>query len=117
MPEYRAYITGADGHFAKVHAFSAADQGEAATVALSYVESFPVELWEGQRWIGTFNPSHRAVFASLSDLPGSEKSRDSSFESGASNHLLGLSICGTVARPAGQHWPYTPCYNRFATPG
>jgi hypothetical protein len=57
MPGFRAYIVGPDGHFVDVREFVATDRGEATKVALGYVDGHPVELWEGQDWIGTFTPS------------------------------------------------------------
>jgi hypothetical protein len=57
VPGYRAYIVGSDGHFIGVHEFIAPDRGEATKIALGYVDGHPVELWEGEDWIGTFKPS------------------------------------------------------------
>jgi hypothetical protein len=59
MPGFRAYIVGPDGHFVDVREFVAPDRGEATRVALGYVDGHPVELWEGDDWIGTFKPSYR----------------------------------------------------------
>jgi hypothetical protein len=56
VPHYLAYIVGSDGHFAGVHEFTAADRSEAATVALGYVEDSPIELREGEEFIGTYAP-------------------------------------------------------------
>lgn len=51
MPDYRAYIVGSDGHFAKYESFSCPDDGEAVIKAKQLVEGCDVELWEGERFI------------------------------------------------------------------
>lgn len=68
MPDYRAYIIGPDGHFVGLKEFTAADQGEASRIALGYVDGHPVELWEGDHWIGTFKPSPTGGFPTFKRL-------------------------------------------------
>ena len=51
MTEYRAYIVGADGHFASCRAFSCADDSEAIIWAKQLVDGHDVELWSGERFI------------------------------------------------------------------
>ena len=58
MPEYRAYIVGPDGHFIGVHQIAAADQNEAVTKAISLLNGRPVELWNGDQYIGTLKPGN-----------------------------------------------------------
>ncbi len=48
MPNYRAYVIGADGSFARAHNFSAADDQEARAHAARYVDGHDVELWCGE---------------------------------------------------------------------
>lgn len=45
MPNYRAYVIGSDGSFARAHNFSAADDKDARTHAERYVDGHDVELW------------------------------------------------------------------------
>lgn len=47
MPNYRAYVIGPDGSFARAHNFSAADDQEARAHAARYVNGHDVELWCG----------------------------------------------------------------------
>jgi hypothetical protein len=56
VPDYRAYIVGPDGHFKNVRVFAAVDRDEATKSALQLVDGHAVELWEGEQWIGTFEP-------------------------------------------------------------
>jgi hypothetical protein len=51
MPNYRAYVIGPDGSFARAHNFSAADDSDARTHAERYVEGHDVELWRDQAGI------------------------------------------------------------------
>lgn len=66
MRDYRAYIVGPDGQFKNVHAFEARDRGDATKVALQLVDGHAVELWEGDQWIGRFEPDNSGGFPSLS---------------------------------------------------
>lgn len=52
MPNYRAYVIGADGSFARAHNFAAADDSEARTHAERYVDGHDVELWRGETKLG-----------------------------------------------------------------
>ena len=56
MSDYRAYVVGPDGHFIGVHQIAAADQNAALTKAISLLEGHPVELWNGEEYIGTLKP-------------------------------------------------------------
>jgi hypothetical protein len=57
VPDYRAHSIGPNGQITKVREFAAADRREAAWVALKFVEKIPIELWEGDEYIGTLKPS------------------------------------------------------------
>ena len=58
MPDYRASNIGPDGQITNVHTFTAADRREAAWVAVKLVVKAPLELWEGDEYIGTFKPGN-----------------------------------------------------------
>ena len=58
MPDYRAYIVGPDGHFVGVHEIAASDRSEATSIALKFVDGHPIELWEGEEYIGTLKPGN-----------------------------------------------------------
>ena len=45
MPNYRAYVIGLDGSFARAHNFSANDDSDARAHAERYVDGHDVELW------------------------------------------------------------------------
>ena len=59
MADYRAYIVGPGGQFINVHAFVAVDRSEATKVAITYVDRHPVEVWQGEEWVGTLTPAKR----------------------------------------------------------
>jgi hypothetical protein len=52
MPNYRAYVIGPDGSFARAHNFAAADDNDAHTHAERYVDGHDVELWRGETKLG-----------------------------------------------------------------
>jgi hypothetical protein len=51
MVEYRAYIVGADGHFASYRAFICNDDSNAIIWAKQMVDGHDVELWSGERFV------------------------------------------------------------------
>jgi hypothetical protein len=51
MPEYRAYMVGADGHFIGYEPLICADDGEAVEKAKPFAKKHPVELWSGPRLV------------------------------------------------------------------
>lgn len=59
LRDYRASILGTNGQTINVHDFKARNRGDATKVASHLVDRNAVELWEGQRWIGTFEPDKR----------------------------------------------------------
>jgi hypothetical protein len=54
MPNYRAYVVGADGHFYKSVALDAPDDAAATTTAKQLVDGHDVELWQRDRTIAKF---------------------------------------------------------------
>jgi hypothetical protein len=51
MPEYRAYIVDADGHFQGFEPLVCADDSEAIENAKSLVDGCDIELWNGPRLV------------------------------------------------------------------
>jgi hypothetical protein len=49
--EYRAYIVGADGHFAGYRSFVCSDDADAMVWAKQLVDDHDVELWSGERFV------------------------------------------------------------------
>jgi hypothetical protein len=47
MPEYRAYLVGADGHFVGYEPLVCANDSEAIEEAKRFSNRHPVELWSG----------------------------------------------------------------------
>jgi hypothetical protein len=47
MPDYRAYLVGADGHFVGYEPLVCANDGEAIKRAERLTDRHPVELWSG----------------------------------------------------------------------
>jgi hypothetical protein len=47
MPDYRAYLVGADGHFVGFEPLVCANDGEAVKRAERLTDRHPVELWSG----------------------------------------------------------------------
>jgi hypothetical protein len=58
MPEYRIYVVGSDGHFARVDTVECADDQEATQKALQAADGHDVELWERGRFVARF-PSNK----------------------------------------------------------
>jgi hypothetical protein len=57
MPDYRAYIVGIDGHFARVE-FLHSHLNDAAAIkaAKQLVDGHDIELWDRDRFVGRFSP-------------------------------------------------------------
>ena len=51
MPEYRAYVVGADDHFIGSEPMICRDDAEAITRARRLVDGHAVELWSGERFV------------------------------------------------------------------
>lgn len=62
MPEYRAYIVGADGHFHSSVPIECDDDSEAMKQAEQLVDSHSVELWQRDRKIATFEHKPKIQF-------------------------------------------------------
>jgi hypothetical protein len=58
MPEYRAYMVGAEGNFVGYKPMICADDGEAIGKAKRLAGQYPVELWTGPRLVSSL-PSNR----------------------------------------------------------
>jgi hypothetical protein len=54
MPEYRAYLIGADGHFHSSIPLECADDVAASERAKQLVDGHDVELWQRDRKVATF---------------------------------------------------------------
>jgi hypothetical protein len=50
--EYRAYVTGSDGHILKANGFVAENDDAAFEYARRFVDSHDIELWSGARLVG-----------------------------------------------------------------
>jgi hypothetical protein len=59
MPEYRAYMVGAEGNFVGYEPLICADDGEAIGKAKRLAGQYPVELWSGPRLVSSI-PKQRA---------------------------------------------------------
>jgi hypothetical protein len=57
MPDYRAYVIGADGHFIDAVALNCEDDAaaNAQAVELAYSAGHDVELWQGKRLVSNFS--------------------------------------------------------------
>ena len=51
MPEYRAYIVGADGHFVGFEPLICRDDAEAVTKARRLLDEHDIELWNRERFV------------------------------------------------------------------
>ena len=56
MPEYRAYIVGADGHFIEALDLICKDDQAATEQAQALVDGHDVELWQLGRHVANFKP-------------------------------------------------------------
>lgn len=57
MPDYRLFIVAPNGRILTKE-FTSAERREAACLALKFFDKLPLELWEGDEWIGTFKPGN-----------------------------------------------------------
>jgi hypothetical protein len=55
VPDYRAYMVGADGHFVDAVWLDCADDAEATEKAKQLVDGHDVELWQRARKIARFS--------------------------------------------------------------
>ena len=63
MPDYRAYIVGIDGQFNSIiteFPDNHLDDAAAIEAAEKLDVDHDIELWDGDRFVGRFSPSHRA---------------------------------------------------------
>ena len=58
MEEYRAYIIGPDGHIIYRVDIRCSDEEESRRIAKTAVDGHAVELWQAERFIERFNPTH-----------------------------------------------------------
>jgi hypothetical protein len=59
MPDYRAYIVGADGPFSSIRAdflHNHPDDAAAIEAAKQLVDGHDIELWDRDRLVGRFSP-------------------------------------------------------------
>ena len=56
--EYKAYAIGPDGHITLRVDLVCEDDDSARERARQLVDAYPIELWEGKRFLGRFDPSH-----------------------------------------------------------
>jgi len=56
MPEYRAYIVGAEGHFIEAVGLVCEDDQAAIKQAQALVDGHDVELWQLDRHVANFKP-------------------------------------------------------------
>ena len=56
MPDYRAHIVGPDGSIIGEHLLPAVDQTAAVTKAISLLNGHALEIWNGDKHIGTLKP-------------------------------------------------------------
>jgi hypothetical protein len=56
VANYRAYLIGDDGHFWEAISMLCADDADAMKRAQCLANRHNVELWEGDRKVGTFEP-------------------------------------------------------------
>ncbi|BBO03343.1 MULTISPECIES: hypothetical protein [Bradyrhizobium] len=56
MPEYQAYDIGEDGHIQQRIDLICADNGEAKERAKSLVDIYPIQLWQSDHKLATFDP-------------------------------------------------------------
>ena len=62
MPEYRAYVVGADGHFQDAVPLVCTNDAEAIEKATQLVDGYDVELWQYDRKIATFDHKPKIQF-------------------------------------------------------
>jgi hypothetical protein len=62
VPEYRAYLIGADGHFHNSVPLECADDEAASERAKQLVDGHDVELWQRDRKIATFKHERKLQF-------------------------------------------------------
>jgi len=62
MPQYRAFIIGADGEFQSSGPIECADDEAALKKAKQFVDGHHVELWQFTRKIATSDHKSRRVF-------------------------------------------------------
>ena len=58
MPDYRAYVLGPSGNFVRVHEIAADDHNHAIAAALKLISGRPIELWQGDEFVGTLKPGN-----------------------------------------------------------
>ena len=56
--EYKAYAIGPDGSIALRIDLVCEDDDSAKERARQLVDAHPIELWQGKRFLGRFDPSH-----------------------------------------------------------
>jgi hypothetical protein len=58
--DYSAYVLGRAGHIMKRYDFRADDDKTALELARKYLVISPVEIWQGERMVGTLQPDSAA---------------------------------------------------------
>jgi hypothetical protein len=61
MPDYRAYIVGAEGRFVRAIELLCPDDDTAREYAKNLVDGHDVELWQGKRRVARFQHPPRSV--------------------------------------------------------